>query len=524
MVGKPTNTPLLDVVLDKTSEHSLQQQLFTQLREMVLSGRLQSGERLPSTRALGKELACSRNTVLGAFDQLLAEGYLEGVSGSGTYISKDLPDDIGGIPVRSTAYSHPNLEIKPRGLSQRGEQLAIMQKEKRAHKNYPTFSPGMTDVESFPFPLWARSLSRTWRYPKDDLLRNPDPCGYIPLRKEIADYLRVARGIKCDWQQIMITSGARQATDFMARILLDSGDTAWFEEPGYPGLKGPLHSAGIEMAYVPDDEEGLSVEAGRAMAKNARMAVVSPSHQYPQGVVMSLRRRLELLDWAEENNAWILEDDYESEFRFSGKPISSLQGLEAERREHLQEGHLQEGHIQGASRVVYLGSISKVLFHVLRLGYLVVPEHLVDAVSSARMLMDERSSLLAQPALADFMAEGHFSSHIRRMRKVYAQRQQMFAEGIERYLSDYLVINPNIAGLHITAYMTDAVCCKTTDRDVVAEADKVKISASPLSLFYNDKMSARQGLLMGYGACRQDQIEAGCKRLASVFEKLVSRN
>ncbi|WP_085907796.1 PLP-dependent aminotransferase family protein [Kiloniella majae] len=518
MVGKPTNTPLLDVVLDKASEHSLQQQLFTQLREMVLSGRLQPGERLPSTRALGKELACSRNTVLGAFDQLLAEGYLEGVSGSGTYISKELPDDIGVISARSSVYSQPDPKISPRGLSRRGDQLAIMQKEKRAHKNYPAFSPGMTDVESFPFPLWARSLSRTWRYPKDDLLRNPDPCGYIPLRKEIADYLRVARGIKCDWQQVMITSGARQATDFMARILLDAGDTAWFEEPGYPGLKGPLHSAGIEMAYVPVDDEGLSVDAGRAMAKNARMAVVSPSHQYPLGVVMSLRRRLELLDWAEENNAWILEDDYESEFRFSGKPISSLQGLEAERH-----GHLQEGHIQGASRVVYLGSFSKVLFHVLRLGYLVVPEHLVDAVSSARMLMDERSSLLAQPALADFMAEGHFSSHIRRMRKVYAQRQEMLVKGIENYLSDYLVINPNIAGLHITAYFTEVACRKTTDREIVAEADKVNISASPLSLFYNDKTSARQGLLMGYGACHQDQIESGCKRLASVFEKLMSK-
>ncbi|KKJ75794.1 hypothetical protein WH95_16325 [Kiloniella litopenaei] len=510
MVGKPINTPLLDLVLDRTSSDSLQSQLFSQLREMVLSGRLQSGERLPSTRALAKELACSRNTVLGAFDQLLAEGYLEGQSGSGTYISNELPDDIGLVPAKTSSYSQVPPSIGQRGLSRRGEHLAIMQKEKRAHKNYPAFSPGMTDVESFPFPLWARSLSRTWRYPKDDLLRNPDPCGYIPLRKEIADYLRVARGIKCDWQQVMITSGARQATDFMARILLDSGDTAWFEEPGYPGLKGPLHSAGIEMAFVPVDDEGLSVQTGRSMAKNARMAVVSPSHQYPLGIVMSLRRRLELLDWAEENDAWILEDDYESEFRFSGKPISSLQGLEAERR----------GHLKGASRVVYLGSFSKVLFHVLRLGYLVVPDHLVDAVRSARMLMDERSSLLAQPALADFMAEGHFSSHIRRMRKVYAQRQKMLVDGIEEYLSDYLEINPNIAGLHITAYFTDKADKRTTDREVVAAADKMNISASPLSLFYNNKSVARQGLLMGYGACRQGEIESGCKRLASVFKKL----
>ncbi|WP_299380648.1 PLP-dependent aminotransferase family protein [uncultured Kiloniella sp.] len=510
MVGKPTNTPLLDVVLDKTSNESLQHQLFSQLREMVLNGRLQPGERLPSTRSLAKELACSRNTVLGAFDQLLAEGYLEGLSGSGTYISNELPDDIGLASAKSSSYRQAASDANQRGLSKRGEQLAIMQKEKRAHKNHPAFSPGMTDVESFPFPLWARSLSRTWRYPKDDLLRNPDPCGYIPLRKEIADYLRVARGIKCDWQQIMITSGARQATDFMARILLDSGDTAWFEEPGYPGLKGPLHSAGIEMAFVPVDDEGLSVQAGRSMAENARMAVVSPSHQYPLGVVMSLRRRLELLDWAEENDAWILEDDYESEFRFSGKPISSLQGLEAERR----------GHTQGASRVVYLGSFSKVLFHVLRLGYLVVPEHLVDAVRFARMLMDERSSLLAQPALADFMAEGHFSSHIRRMRKVYAQRQKMLVQGIEKYLSDYLEINPNIAGLHITAYFTDTVSEKTTDREIVAEADKMNLSASPLSLFYNNKTTARQGLLLGYGACHQNQIESGCKRLAAVFKKM----
>ncbi len=509
MVTRTTNTPLLEIELNRKDAEPLQRQLFVQLRDLVLKGRLQPGERLPSTRYLAKELGCSRNTVLGAFDQLLAEGYLEGQTGSGTYISKELPDDMGAFFGNASMKVVEGAQRQGPGLSKRGRELSEM--EKRVHRNYPTFAPGMTDVASFPFPLWARSLARTWRYPKQDILRNPDPCGYIPLRKAIADHLRTSRGLNCNWRQVMITSGAQQAVDLMARLLLDSGDIAWFEEPGYPGLRGPLHSAGVKMVPVPVDDEGLSVTQGRRLAENARMAVVSPSHQYPLGAVMSLRRRLELLDWAEENNAWILEDDYESEFRFSGKPLSSLQGLESERH----------GKKQQPSRVVYLGSFSKVLFHVLRLGYLVVPEDLVDAVTSARTLMDERSSLLAQPAIADFMAEGHFSSHIRRMRRVYGERQLILIENIQRYLSDFLTVSPDAAGLHITAYFTDYVKSKISDRRLVELADKEGISASPLSLFYSDPNQARQGLLMGFGACQPSQIEEGCKKLARIFEQAI---
>ncbi|WP_419903393.1 PLP-dependent aminotransferase family protein [Kiloniella sp.] len=509
MAIRTTNTPLLEIELNRLDEKPLQKQLFNQLRDLVLKGRLQPGERLPSTRYLAKELKCSRNTVLGAFDQLLAEGYLEGMTGSGTYISKELPDDMGDFANYSQKRSGQEEQQEGPGFSKRGRELAAM--EKRVHRSHPTFAPGTTDAGSFPFPLWARSLARTWRYPKHDILHNPDPCGYIPLRKEIANYLRVSRGLSCSWHQVMITSGAQQAVDLMARLLLDSGDVAWFEEPGYPGLRGPLHSAGVKMVPVPVDEEGLSVTEGKRLAAKARMAVVSPSHQYPLGAVMSLRRRLELLDWAEENNAWILEDDYESEFRFSGKPLSSLQGLESERY----------GGGKQASRVVYLGSFSKVLFHVLRLGYLVVPENLVEAVASARTLMDERSSLLAQPALADFMAEGHFSSHIRRMRRVYGERQQILVENINRYLSDYLCVSPDAAGLHITAYLTEFAKAKVSDRAIVELADKKDISASPLSLFYSDPKLAKQGLLMGFGGCKPNEIEEGCRKLATVFDQAV---
>lgn len=510
MVTRTTNTPLLEIELNRHDTVPMQRQLFSQLRDLVLKGRLQPGERLPSTRYLAKELKCSRNTVLGAFDQLLAEGYLEGMTGSGTYISKELPDDMGTF-FRGSHNKAGNKALKESpGLSKRGCELAEM--EKRVHRSSPTFAPGMTDVASFPFPLWARSLARTWRYPKQDILRNPDPCGYIPLRKAIADHLRASRGLNCHWHQVMITSGAQQAVDLMARLLLDSGDVAWFEEPGYPGLRGPLHSAGVKMVPVPVDEEGISVSEGRRLAENARMAVVSPSHQYPLGAVMSLRRRLELLDWAEENNAWILEDDYESEFRYSGKPLTSLQGLEADRQSERKQ----------PSRVVYLGSFSKVLFNVLRLGYLVVPDDLVEAVASARTLMDERSSLLAQPALADFMAEGHFSSHIRRMRRVYGERQGILIKNIERYLSDYLTVSPDAAGLHITAFFTDYAKTRVSDRRIVELADEDDISASPLSLFYSKSEHAKQGLLMGFGACQPEQIELGCKKLAGVFERAMS--
>ncbi|WP_020590349.1 PLP-dependent aminotransferase family protein [Kiloniella laminariae] len=488
----------------------LQRQLYVQIRDLVLKGRLLPGERLPSTRFLAKELSCSRNTVLGAFDLLFAEGYLEGQTGSGTFVSGVLPEDLGTITQVLGEKEQTGGVRSGRGLSKRGLELAAM--EKRVHRSHRVFAPGMTDLDSFPFPLWARSLARTWRYPKDDVLRNPDPCGYAPLRKTIADHLRAARGLQCDWRQIMITSGSQQAVDLMARVLLDSGDQVWFEEPGYPGLRGPLHSAGVTTVPVPVDAEGLSVKEGRRLAPSARMAVVSPSHQYPLGVVMSLRRRLELLDWAMENDSWVLEDDYDSEFRFSGNPLSSLQGLEAER---LQRGGQ-------AGRVVYLGSFSKVLFHVLRLGYVVVPEDLVDSVAAARALLDDRSSLLAQPALADFMAEGHFSAHIRRMRRLYAERQICMLENIRHFLPEYLEVEPDEAGLHLTAFLSDKVTQKTTDREIVRRADQEEISLSPLSLFYAVPENVQQGLMMGYGACNREEIEQGCQRLADIFKKAVA--
>ncbi len=498
MPQRSSRAALLALGLDQGAALPLQRQLYDQLREAVLAGRLAPGTRLPASRSLARELGCSRNTVLAAVEQLVAEGYLEGRVGSGTYVSGVLPEELLAAKARDAAARPPS--TSSRGLSARGRSLAgVRQHRPPRHK---AFVAGLADLDAFPFDLWGRALARTWRHPPRALLSHGDAAGYRPLRRAIVAYLKAVRAVDCAPEQVVITSGAQQAVDLAARALLEPGDGVWLEEPGYPGLRGPLVANGARLVPVPVDAEGLSLEAGRRLAPEARMAMVTPSHQYPLGITMTLARRLALLDWARSSGAWILEDDFDSEYRYAGRPLAALQGLDA---------------AEGPGCVLYLGSFSKVLFPSLRLGYLIVPPGLVEAFLRVRGAVDDHPSTTAQPALAAFIEEGHFAAHVRRMRGLYAERQAAMVAALKRRLDGLLTVAPDPAGMHLVAGLGPDLAAGCSDAEIEGRAAAKEITAFALSSFFLGP-PARQGLLLGYAALTEAEIEAGVARLAEVLE------
>lgn len=494
MPRRAVNSALLPLALDRTGEKPMHRQLYDQLRELILTGRVPAGERLPSTRTLSRDLAVSRNTIATAFDQLLAEGYLEGRVGAGSYVSRELPEET--LSARSEATCAPEPHPRKRGLSVRGKALAAL-RHKRG-KRTPTFTPGLPDVNDFPFDVWSRLMSRAWRRPPLDLLANQEPAGYRPLREAIAGYLRTARAVRCDADQIIIVSGAQQAIGLTAHVLLDDGDPALVEDPGYPGVRGALLGAGAKLVPVPVDSEGYDVEAGEKLSPDAKFVCVAPSHQYPLGLTMSLSRRLKLLEWASRVDGWVLEDDYDSEYRYAGRPLAALQGLDRD------------------GRVVYIGSFSKVMFPSLRLGYLVVPKDLIDPFRQARAALDDHPSSIAQPALTTFIEEGYFAAHLRRMRKLYAARKQKLAQLLDENLSDLLDVNPSEAGMHLVADFKPALTARMDDTQAVELASSAGIDVAALSGYYADTPK-RQGLLLGYAAVREEKMEAGVKKLSDAL-------
>ena len=489
--GQAVPRVLLSIGLERPSTIPLHRQLYEQVRDLILSGRLTVGSRLPSSRALAHDLAVSRNTVVTAFDQLIAEGYIDSLVGSGSYVSSELP--TVALTTLAAPSSSAAMRQRKSGISKRGHALATF--HARAKDRMPTFSPGMPDTENFPFGVWTRLMSRVWRHPDAALLTAGDPAGYLPLRRAIANYLATARAVDCTPDQVIIVSGAQQAISLAAYVLLDAGDPALIEDPGYPGVSGALLGAGVRLRPVPVDDEGFDVKAAEKLAPESRLACVAPSRQYPLGITMSLSRRLELLDWAGRVDGWIIEDDYDSEYRYTGKPLASLQGLDRD------------------GRVVYLGSFSKVLFPSLRLGYLVVPEDLIDDFRKARRALDDQPSILAQPALADFIENGAFAAHLRRMRKLYESRQQALVSAADRHLSGFLRVDAADAGMHLVGYFSPAMSRRMRDVDAAHRAAAAGLSVYPLSAFYADPDQGTQGLLLGYAAVPEGQMDAAIARL-----------
>jgi GntR family transcriptional regulator / MocR family aminotransferase len=477
--------------LETHGRRTLQQQIYDGIRRAILNGVALPGAKLQSSRELALELHVSRTTTLLAYEQLTAEGYLTSRHGSGTFVSHDLPDDIGAAAtMRRPAHDrHPP-------LSRRGMALAsVPAAAQRVGLAPRPFRLGTPALDLFPVPLWTQLVNRRLR---SATLRQLDygPCaGLESLREAIADYVQAARGTRCGRDQVIVTSGSKTGLDLICRLLIDPGDPVWMEEPGFPGARGALVAAGAEIFPVRVDSEGLDVQAGMRRARYARLAYVTPSHQFPLGIPMTLTRRLELLRWATAARAWIVEDDYDTEFRYRTRAVPCLHGLDSD------------------GRVIYVGSFSKTLFPAIRLGFLIVPADLNEKVVAARRSIDCHPPTLDQAALADFMIAGHFDRHLRRMRAAYRERLETLMEAAVRYCRGALDIRPVGTGLHVVADLHGA------DATTVArEAAARDVEVMPLSAYYAGRARDGNALLLGFASSSPDMLKAGIERLAAAIE------
>jgi GntR family transcriptional regulator/MocR family aminotransferase len=470
---------------------------------MMLDGRLAPGRRMPPTRLLARDLGVSRNTVAGAFDQLRAEGYLEASERSGTFVAARLPDRLFRVAGNRRAEAPPPavtgpMSVRPSALSTRGRLLretALLGLRARDTALRP-FRSGVPATDLFPRRIWARLMARRWRR-SGVSLGYGDAQGDAALRAAVADYVRGARGARCTDDQVLIVSGSQQGLDLAARVALDPGDAAWVEDPGYWGVRAAFAAAGARLVPVPVDAEGLDVAQGHSREPAARVACVAPSHQFPLGLTMSVARRLELLAWAGRSGAWILEDDYDSEYRYVSRPLACLQGLD-------QTGC-----------VVYIGTFSKTVFPALRLGYVIAPPAMVDALQAARASADRHSPALEQGVLADFIGEGHYARHVRRMRTLYEERRDALRDAVEARLAGALELAATDAGMHTVGWLSAG----SDDRQASAALLGADVDAVPVSRYWMGPGS-RSGLMLGYAAYTPDLIRGAVERMARVLERV----
>ena len=464
----------------------LHKQIYDGMRRAILDGLLRPGQRIPSTRELAHDLGVSRLSVLTAFDQLRHEGYIAGRTGSGTFVSDALPDER----LQASSASSPP---RPRGKTQ--TPIAALAADPWVMRPFRINVPAL---DKFPHTAWSRIVARRAHAIKPKQMGYTHPAGLLELREAIAEHLRTARAVRCEAAQVLIVSGSQLALQLCARVLFGRGDVVAMEEPGYPGAHAAFEAAGVDLAPVKVDDEGIDVTALGAIGWRVRAAYVTPSHQYPLGTSMSAARRLALLDWAARRDAWLIEDDYDSEYRYVSRPLGALQGMSA------------------TGRVVYIGTFSKVLFPALRVGYVVVPPALWDAFVEARDAFDICSPTLTQLALADFIKEGHFARHIRRMRLVYEQRRDALLKGLAAHCGALLTVHNADAGLQIAAFLPPGV----SDADVLARMEERSLMATRLSTSYLGS-KRRQGLLLGFGGWDERRIAAASRTLGEVLASLL---
>ena len=484
--------------IDRNAAVALHRQIYDAVRTAISEGRLRPGQQIPSSRLLAKELEVSRLPVLNAYAQLLAEGYLTARVGSGTAVSSQLPDRFTSTdPMlkKRRAAAHEG----SRKVAQRTTTLPsyLMMPWTR---NWGAFGVGQVAADSFPLQAWSNIVARRSKNMSVRSFGYGDQMGYLPLRQSIAAYLRTARSVSCDADQILIASGSQQALEISAQVLVDPGDPVWIEEPGYRFSREVFALAGSRLVAVPVDDQGLNVSAGIKMCRRARVAIVTPSHQFPLGVTMSASRRLQLLQWAQQNGSWIIEDDYDSEYRYESSPISSLQGLD------------------NNERVIYIGTFSKVLFPSLRIGYIVVPRDLLGHFVATRRATDLGSPTLTQEVLAEFIGEGHFERHIRRMRLLYKERRSVLVESLRRNLDAACEVIGAEAGLHLTLTLPGL----ESDYDIALRAASQNLWVWPLSTAYSGG-AARNGLILGFGSTQTADIPAAVRKLRGVLLNAGSR-
>jgi GntR family transcriptional regulator/MocR family aminotransferase len=474
--------------VDRAGDTPVFRQIYLRLRSAILSGALRRSTKLPSTRELATQLGVSRSAVVAAFEQLLAEGYAFVRKGAGTYIAADLPEPFD--PIRSRKKRPTALARMPDSIRDLSGFVDVT-----AQGDERPFNLGRTLVDARTAELWRKLTARTLRSFGRHHLGYGDPHGMIELRKSICDYLQAARGVQCEPEQIVVTAGTQQAVDIVARVTQGPDREVWIEDPSYSLTRLALVAAGAKICPIPVDQHGVDVAEGIRRAPNARAVFITPSHQFPKGVVLSMARRLELLAWARESGAFIVEDDYASEFRYGGRPLASLQGLD------------------DAERVIYIGTLNKALFPGIRLGYAVVPQALLHAFVVARYLMDRQPSSLCQAVVMAFMEEGHFAAHIRRMRELYRNQRDVLVAALGRRLADELTVEPPDQGMHLVAYTRRGL----SDVTLARAARDHGIVVHAMSRLYVEA-PAQSALMLGFSGYPHQTIAPAVARLARAFE------
>ena len=491
MAKRPAGT-LLEVEISFSGSEPLHRQVYLAIKNAILHGRLRPGARLPSTRIMAGDLGLSRTTVLNAFDQLYAEGYLEGKVGSGTRVASCIPGDLQELAVRTQARlgkSHVSPKISQRARLDSTIDLSFLRTPARPLR------PGQPEVRLFPLELWSRLAAKHWRRATRDP-EHADSLGYRPLRQAICDYIAKLRGVRCEPDQVLIVGGAQQALYLCAHTLLDAGETAWIEDPGYPRARAAFLSAGLKVVPVPVDSEGLVVSAGKKKDPAPKLVFVTPSFQCPLGSMLSLSRRFELLGLANENNTWILEDDYFSEYRYGSSPVASLQSLDRD------------------ERVIYIGNFSKSIVPSLRVGYIVLPSALVEVFKRIRSAMGRQPPGVDQAVLAEFISEGHLERHIRTTLRTYRQRQEALVDAIQRESNGLLETSPTGIGMYLVAWLKPGVDDQAAAKAAAAQG----VDAIPLSAFSIMPLQ-RHGLVLGYSAYEVDHIRLAVKRLCAALSR-----
>ena len=486
-MGSPANT----------LEH-LNRRVYESLRNQILTGHFGPGAKLPSTRTLAANLGVSRNTVIKAFEQLIAEGYIRGRGGSGTYVANELPDNLTHVrrgKKKSVTGSEKRNSLR---FSLRSRTITHRAALPFAAGGRPIrpFQPGIPALDAFPFNVWTKLVHRQWKRLHPQMLGYGGPAGFTPLRNAICDYLTLSRGVQCQPEQVIVVAGIQQALHLAASVLLKPGDPVWVEEPGYFAAQAVFEAASIEMIPVGVDSDGLDVSAGISSNPRARLAYTTPANQFPSGATMSIARRLELLRWAAKSGAWILEDDYDGEFRYSSHPLPALQSLDRN------------------GNVIYVGTFSKVLFPALRLGYMVVPTNILDRMLTAKFAADWHSPTIDQAVVADFINEGHMMRHIRKMRSLYLERLESLMDCARSELDGLVTIARPDAGMHVVAALPVGV----DDIAVAIAVNEMGVSNRPMSLCYLGRKRT-SGLILGYAAYSLEQIKHGCGQLAAALKQ-----
>ncbi len=505
MKARSRRVPPLGIALDPSSPLPLHRQIGAQVRRAILEGRLKPGTRLPSSRLLAQDLDCARGTVVLALDQLVAEGYVVGQPGSAMAVAANLPDEMLYAPrtpaLRASASTNEPPIARPT-VSRRARALLAASPPVATDALPLAFPTSQPDREAFPFALWAKLLEREWRRPSREAAA-AHPFGHAGLRAAVAAYLGVARGFACEAREVVITTGIRHGLALFAEVALDAGDAAWIEEPGFVGVREALAAASVRAVPVRIDAAGFPPEVAEAAAP-ARLAVVAPAHHFPLGAVLGLERRLKLLSWAERHKGWIAEDDFDGEYRYSGRPLAPLRALDR------------------SGRVAYFSSFSKLLFPALRLSFLVLPASLVEVTERLMDRISVRAPLMAQGALARFISEGHLAAHLRRTRLLYAGRRAALLAAAERHLGGLLTIVPDPGGMHLIAMPVGALAKSFDDTAVTAAAAAAGLVVQPLSVCYAGRPK-RHGLILGYAGTPEAEIDRAVATLRGVVLKETNR-